>query len=496
LSIVGAGDVPILTVDFNQSNVRTNRAGSEIVNSPTSGNGSGSGFAFGQWGNITMYNHDPDNGGNVSLYINADLFKTKETRIARNVLQDLGVPTFEFADVRAIRVHATLDSASNLYAGGGADTATHVATPDVTSPLAQTFQLQDYATTLLFRNLEISATTYDFNEVGTAAENDIQNVILGRDVIVRGVNNICIGNRFSTSGANSIILGNDIGVLVTTTDTGVGQINDIYESIIIGNNCYQNSLVRNIISIGRNVLNDLYLAPLAEVNEFLSQSPIIIGNAVTTDFLDYQINIGNTFLKTVVGGPQIYLGVQSEAVAIGYTSNHRFPEAASNIALHINGDVVAAGGIQCTSVKAQTVLADAYLHASNVSVAVGDLLLAAGTMATPTISYGVVSHDPVAAASSDVLTEAFSLGIVTDISGAPEIVEIATGGIASILVSCEGTGTGVTFGDYIVFVPGTAAYPVVQTPRNRSTALARALETVAAPTAPNTTVLVRCQLWI
>jgi hypothetical protein len=167
-----------------------------------------------------------------------------------------------------------------LYAGDGAETVTHVATPNEAQGLTQTFYLQDYATTLLFRNLELSATTYDFNEVGTAADSDIQNVILGRDVIVRGVNNICIGNRFSTSGANSIILGNDIGVLVTTSDTGVGQINDIYESIIIGNNCYQNSLVRNIISIGRNVLNDLYLSPLAEVNAFLSQSPIIIGNSV------------------------------------------------------------------------------------------------------------------------------------------------------------------------------------------------------------------------
>jgi len=513
LSVVGAGDAPILTVNFTQSNILTDRAGSSAVETSTGagvGAGADFGFAFGQWGNITLYNRDPDNEGYVSLYINADLFKTKEIRIARNALQGLDVPAFEFADVRAIRVHAVLDGALNLYAGDGAETVTHVATPNEALGLTQTFYLQDYATTLLFRNLELSATTYDFNEVGTAADSDIQNVILGRDVIVRGVNNICIGNRFSTSGANSIILGNDIGVLVTTSDTGVGQINDIYESIIIGNNCYQNSLVRNIISIGRNVLNDLYLSPLAEVNAFLSQSPIIIGNAVTTAYLDYHLNLGNTFLHTVVGGPQIYLGVQSEVVAIGYTSNQLFPEtvAAAGVtaaALRVNGGIVTAGPVECSTVTAQTMLAEAYLYLSSNAAAVGDLLLATGTMATPTISYGIVSHNT--EASSNVLTQAFALGVVAGpptAAGGPNsgpapgdgwaVVQIATCGIASVCVSCAGTG--VTFGDYISFVPGTAGRPIVQTPRNRSTALGRALETVAAPTAPNTTAFVKCQLWI
>jgi hypothetical protein len=174
-------------------------------------------------------------------------------------------------------------------------------------------------------------------------------------------------------------------------------------------------------------------------------------------------------------------------------------------ALRVNGGIVTAGPVECSTVTAQTMLAEAYLYLSSNAAAVGDLLLATGTMATPTISYGIVSHNT--EASSNVLTQAFALGVVAGpptAAGGPNsgpapgdgwaVVQIATGGIASVCVSCAGTG--VTFGDYISFVPGTAARPIVQTPRNRSTALGRALETVAAPTTPNTTAFVKCQLWI
>ena len=425
--------------------------------------------------------------------------------------------------------------------------------PPPADALGQTFRLVNYATSLYFRNLEIAATTYDYTATGADSVNTngtttVHNVIIGRDVIVRGVNNICVGNRFSTSGANSIILGNDIGILVQTSDVGVGQINDIYESIIIGNNSYQNSIVRNIISIGREIFNDLYLAPLTNVNAFLSQKPIVIGNSITTASLDYHINVGNTFLKTTIGGPQIYLGTEREVVAIGYTSNAHFTPTttiggagisgqsgatvtrpligSSSNALYVNGgayvsrELHAGHALIAPARRMEAALdvdgpggiaAAAYV---GLSVSPGDLLLATGAIYTnpsdPDVAYpyAVFSHH--SAVPSSVFTAACVLGVLAAPTPTPHPsawaptsavpiygLQIVTAGIAPVHVFTPGAA--VNLGDYIQWEPvppGTFAHATVQAPpRNRATAIARALETVAAPISPATTVLVRCQLW-
>jgi hypothetical protein len=402
--------------------------------------------------------------------------------------------------------------------------------------------------------MEIAATTYDYTASGDSGAADalnadgttVHNVIVGRDVIVRGVNNICIGNRFSTSGANSIILGNDIGILVQTSDVGVGQINDIYESIIIGNNSYQNSIVRNIISVGREIFNDLFLAPLTSVNAFLSQKPIVIGNNITTASLDYHINVGNTFLKTTIGGPQIYLGTEREVVAIGLTSNAYLTHATAVGGLGITGQPASgpavARPVAGSSNNALYVSGGAYatreLHAGHaliaparrmeavldvegpggigaaayagLAVGPGDLLLATGAIYTnPTdgeVSYPYVVFAHHAAAPAGVVTAACLLGVLAapapatapadwaPTAAAPVYgLQIVADGIAAVRVYSPGAA--VNLGDYISWVPASAHATVQAGPRDRATAIARALETVAAPVAPATTVLVRCQLW-
>jgi len=77
------------------------------------------------------------------------------------------------------------------------------------------------------------------------------------------------------------------------------------------------------------------------------------------------------------------------------------------------------------------------------------------------------------------------------------IVESADRTINHAQISVQNTQLAeVHRGDYVEWEPGVSARATVQAaPRDRATAIARALETVAAPISPETTVLVRCQLW-
>jgi len=196
--------------------------------------------------------------------------------------------------------------------------------------LYASYSLHNYNISHIFNNLEFY--------IGNLATLDTHSVILGKSINVRGTNNVCIGNNFSTSGDGSLIIGNNIGG---------GGTNEINSSIIVGNSSFNNSAVSKIISIGNSNLNNLRdntdSVFQLSVNKFLSQYPIIIGNFIDNSKIDFNINIGNVFLKTSVEpndtnivNNQIYLGISGEKVGIGYNSNEGLTQA-----LCVKGDIIA-----------------------------------------------------------------------------------------------------------------------------------------------------------
>lgn len=180
------------------------------------------------------------------------------------------------------------------------------------------YDITNYATSLYLRNFEIDVLI-PFN-VEEIYDPTTANVVIGKNVNVKGTDNIAIGKEFSTSGKNNIIIGNYIGVDPTTPEL----TNDIYESIVIGNNSFISGRIENIIAIGNSNLNDLANVVPEKINEFISRKPIIIGNDINANYIDYNINIGNTFLRTDIGNSQVYIGVNNEKVAIGYNYNQQF----------------------------------------------------------------------------------------------------------------------------------------------------------------------------
>jgi hypothetical protein len=200
--------------------------------------------------------------------------------------------------------------------------------------MGASYNLNNYYTTHQLRDFQILVSTYNANAVNILDTN-VNNVVLGNRLTVRGVNNICIGDTFATSGTNSIIVGNQIGSITS---------GDIYQSIVIGNSCFQNSTLRDIICIGRNNLNNLSINedPI-KIQNFIAQSPIILGNNIGSAMIDFNINIDNTFLKSTVitngiTESQIYIGYSSEPVGIGYTCNVHITQ---DYALNVNGSILA-----------------------------------------------------------------------------------------------------------------------------------------------------------
>jgi len=207
-------------------------------------------------------------------------------------------------------------------------------TNDTDGTMGASYNLNNYYTTHQLRDFQILVSTYNANAVNILDTN-VNNVVLGNRLTVRGVNNICIGDTFATSGTNSIIVGNQIGSITS---------GDIYQSIVIGNSCFQNSTLRDIICIGRNNLNNLSINqdPI-KIQNFIAQSPIILGNNIGSAMIDFNINIDNTFLKSTVitngiTESQIYIGYSSEPVGIGYTCNVHITQ---DYALNVNGSILA-----------------------------------------------------------------------------------------------------------------------------------------------------------
>lgn len=293
---------------------------------------------FNVWHNILFINQDPDNGNFTSLYIDYDQTSSRVQNAPRNIFAGQSISIPDMGTIEYIRVRTDMQSSSNYT--GASNTIIQSPNTSVYGPnaLGTLFELQNNRTQIQYRNQELYITTYSLEETQTGTvssqESLNHNVVIGKEITVRGTNNICIGNRFVTSGRNSIILGNDIG----SGFADAGTINDLYESIVIGNESFQSSIVRDVICIGNRNLNNLFESPVDHVNQFLSQRPILIGNDITQDRLDFNINIGNAFAKTIIGGEQIYVGLNNEIVGVGFASNAIL---SSNHALHVNGSIKA-----------------------------------------------------------------------------------------------------------------------------------------------------------
>jgi hypothetical protein len=274
------------------------------------------------WNTIRIVNGDPRNNDRLSIY-------WKFNPISKNIvnlLAEVVVPKINFQGLQQICVD------NDIYDSGSFIANTTVVVPFQMGVQASFTYVNSYVA-YLYRNFEVSISTYASGT--TSYDATTHNVVMGKALNVRGTNNICIGNQFTTSGQKSIIVGNDIGV--TNLEDGTASLNDIFQSIIIGNESFQNSIVRDVICIGNQNLNDLTEVSVAAVQEFLGQKPIIIGNNIQGSSVDYHINVGNAFLKTSRGGEQIYLGNTGEAVAIGYRSN----EALSSVdhSLYVAGSM-------------------------------------------------------------------------------------------------------------------------------------------------------------
>ncbi len=293
---------------------------------------------FDEWNTITISSINRDDTTKASISINS-LVIYLDSILDTNNLKYVAV-TVDETDHKNFTNEIMLRNVANPYGN-----------------IPLTYLITNYASTLYLRNLEIDIftpynTLTDYNPLAN-------NVIIGKDINVKGTDNINVGKNFSTSGQNNIILGNYIGVDKTNP---VGT-NDIYESIIIGNNSFINGTVRDIIAIGNSNFNDLSTVDPAQINDFISQKPIIIGNAITSRYIDYNVNIANTFLKTAVTTEQVYIGLNSEKVAIGYDTNQGFnayqdlyvkhgiyvgastPTGSNQYALDITGDINVSGNI-------------------------------------------------------------------------------------------------------------------------------------------------------
>lgn len=310
------GGSNILNMSFNHNGVA-------IQTRDTSGfyeYSSGKEIVFGKWNNILFINDDTDNKRHASLYIGYNNTVSKQVNVAQNILLNSAIGRLNFNALARIKVSVDIESSVNYVSGPSSN---FVVAGNGSNYLDRNFNLTHYGTSLNFRNQEIYTSTYSLDDPNMDIQStNVHNVVVGKNIIVRGTNNICLGNKFNTSGQYSIVIGNEVG-----TGDDQGQINELYQCIIIGNQSFANSITRDIIAIGNNNFNALNTLPPEVINTFLSTKPIILGNDISETSIDFTINIGNVFLKTVLGGQQIYLGKSEEPVGIGFTSNcHIHPD--------------------------------------------------------------------------------------------------------------------------------------------------------------------------
>ena len=183
-----------------------------------------------EWNSIRFVNYDETNGGNVSLYV-------PDGSGEKNLLDKDAhmVTAIDMRDVRTIQIATPVYDPLNLL-------SCNVVRPVGDNTMNALIELHNSHTLFWYRNVEL---TYDTMLYGVNTYDETtHNLVIGKSISVRGVNNICIGNTFATSGQRSIIVGNNIGVVDGQT------INDVYQSIVVGNDSFKNSIVRDIICIG------------------------------------------------------------------------------------------------------------------------------------------------------------------------------------------------------------------------------------------------------
>ena len=277
--------------------------------------------------------NDSANDSALSLYINPDTTVPNTNNQAYNLFANVAL-TPSLSNVATIRIVSDADHPRNYYPS----LTSNFLAPTPTSDVYAHIDLSNYDHRLYFKNVELT-TKFPTNQA-TDVATDTYNIALGKNIQIRGEDNICLGTNFSTLGKFSIIIGNNIG-------QSANFVNQVYESIIIGNTSFQGSVIRNVIAIGSALMNDLYAGALPGltdqvINQFISKKPILIGNDIGPEKVDYHINVANTFMRTSVGNTsnldQIYLGNANEIVAIGYTSNSYLQGPAD---LFVNGDIQA-----------------------------------------------------------------------------------------------------------------------------------------------------------
>ena len=291
-------DQPLLTATFTHSNL-TIISSNETVLSITPSTP----FDSTTWTKFTFINFDSLNENNLSLFLNDT-----------NYTQGQNIPSLDLTNLKQIKINVPITDPLNYY--------NVTQTSNIAPQTNVYYNLINYNTQLRFRNFNIYLAT---TEIGGFTTNTY-NIALGNKLDIRGINNICLGKDFRTTGKNSIILGNEIGV----QGGEEGVLNEIFNSIVISNNSFTNSKVRDVIAIGNSILNDI----TTNIEDFLSKKPVIVGNNIDSSKIDFHINFQNTFLKTTVGSPQIYCGLEGEHVCIGYTSNEQISTA--NV-LHVKG---------------------------------------------------------------------------------------------------------------------------------------------------------------
>lgn len=273
---------------------------------------------------------DDRNNDKLSLYIN-------NTNYLAGVSYDPMIPST--SNIKTFMLQANIEDPKNYY--------NYILTSNISPNVYLYYNLINFSNKLLFNDFNILVNTYDqaYREsigydVDTFSSN-VYNVIIGKILDVKGLNNICIGKNFRTVGTDSIILGNDIGInALTTTST---SLNEIFNSIVVANNSFINSKVRDTIAIGNNILSNID-PTLVDMNNFLRKKPVLVGNDITTELIDFHINFQNTILKTTEGPIEgIYLGLNQEVVGIGYTQNQQFT---NDYKLYVNGGIQYSGPIE------------------------------------------------------------------------------------------------------------------------------------------------------
>lgn len=270
------------------------------------------------WNSFSIINYDSLNNNALSIYINGT-----------NYTYNASIPSLDLTNLKQIKINVPITDPLNYY--------NVTQTSNIAPNTNVYYNLINYNTQLRFRNFNIFLGTVevDANIEQGAADQRIYNIALGNQLNIRGINNICLGKEFRTTGKNSIILGSEIGV----QKTGEAIVNEIFNSIVISNNSFTNSKVRDVIAIGNNVMNDITV----NIEDFLSKKPVLIGNNIDSSKIDFHVNFQNTFLKTTVDTPQIYCGLEGEHVCIGYTSNAKIDNANR---LHVQGGAEIYGPIQ------------------------------------------------------------------------------------------------------------------------------------------------------